>query len=115
MRKKKKIQGPLKCRLKQGDKVILLSGRDRKATGILKRILGNRMIVEGLNMVYKHVKANPQAGVEGSIIKKEATIHASNVAIYNPQTEKADRVGFKFLENGDKVRVFKSDQTHIDG
>ena len=66
------------------------------------------LIVSGINMIKKHQKPNPQLGVAGGIVEKEAAIHASNVAIYNPATKKADRVGFKVLENGDKVRVFKS-------
>lgn len=115
MRKKHKKSTPVvKCRLKQGDKVILLSGRDRKRTGTLTRIIGDRVIVAGLNKVHKHVRANPEANIEGGIIQKEASIHISNVAIFNEKTEKADRVAFKLLDDGRKVRVFNSDKTQID-
>ena len=77
--------------------------------GKVVRVLAeDRLIVSGINMIKKHQKPNPQLGVAGGIVEKEAAIHASNVAIYNAATKKADRVGFKVLENGDKVRVFKS-------
>ena len=96
-------------KIKRDDEVIVIAGRDKGKRGKVVRVLGaGRVIVSGINMIKKHQKPNPQAGVAGGIVEKEASIDASNVAIYNPATKKADRVGFKVLENGDKVRVFKS-------
>jgi large subunit ribosomal protein L24 len=95
-------------KIKRDDEVIVIAGRDKGKRGKVVRVLAERVIVSGINIVKKHQKPNPQAGVAGGIIEKEASIHTSNVAIYNPATKQADRVGFKVLENGDKVRVFKS-------
>lgn len=95
-------------KIKRDDEVIVIAGRDKGKRGKVVRVLADRVIVSGINMIKKHQKPNPQLGVAGGIIEKEASIHASNVAIYNPATKQADRVGFKVLENGDKVRVFKS-------
>ena len=96
-------------KIRTGDEVVVLTGRDKGKRGKVVRVLAeDRLIVSGINMIKKHQKPNPQLGVAGGIVEKEAAIHASNVAIYNPATKKADRVGFKVLENGDKVRVFKS-------
>jgi large subunit ribosomal protein L24 len=95
-------------KIKRDDEVIVIAGRDKGKRGKVVRVLAERVIVSGINMIKKHQKPNPQAGVAGGIIEKEASIHTSNVAIYNPATKQADRVGFKVLENGDKVRVFKS-------
>jgi large subunit ribosomal protein L24 len=95
-------------KIKRDDEVIVIAGRDKGKRGKVVRVLAERVIVSGINMIKKHQKPNPQAGVAGGIIEKEASIHTSNVAIYNPATKQADRVGFKILENGDKVRVFKS-------
>jgi large subunit ribosomal protein L24 len=96
-------------KIKRDDEVIVIAGRDKGKRGKVVRVLDqDRLIVSGVNMVKKHQKPNPQMGVPGGIVEKEAAIQASNVAIFNPATKKADRVGFKILENGDKVRVFKS-------
>ncbi len=95
-------------KIKRDDEVIVIAGRDKGKRGKVVRVLAERVIVSGINMIKKHQKPNPQAGVAGGIIEKEASIHTSNVAIYNPATKQADRVGFKVLENGDKIRVFKS-------
>ena len=96
-------------KINRDDEVIVIAGRDKGKRGKVVRILAeDRLIVSGINMIKKHQKPNPQAGVAGGIIEKEASIHTSNVAIYNSATKKADRVGFKVLENGDKIRVFKS-------
>jgi large subunit ribosomal protein L24 len=95
-------------KIKRDDEVIVIAGRDKGKRGKVVRVLAERVVVSGINIVKKHQKPNPQAGVAGGIIEKEASIHTSNVAIYNPATKQADRVGFKVLENGDKVRVFKS-------
>ncbi len=102
-------------KIKKGDEVIVLVGKDRGKRGTVKQVLTNdRVIVEGVNLVKKHQKPNPARGIPGGIIEKELPIHVSNVAIYNPQTEKADRVGFRFLEDGRKVRYFKSTNEVID-
>ena len=95
-------------KIKRDDEVIVIAGRDKGKRGKVVRVLADRVIVAGINLIKKHQKPNPQAGVAGGIIEKEASIHTSNVAIYNPATKQADRIGFKVLENGDKVRVFKS-------
>ncbi|EPJ44142.1 MAG: 50S ribosomal protein L24 [Osedax symbiont Rs1] len=96
-------------KIKGDDEVIVIAGRDKGKRGKVMRILENDLlIVSGINMVKKHVKPNPQAQQPGGIIEKEATIAVSNVAIFNPATGKGDRVGFKKLEDGTKVRFFKS-------
>jgi large subunit ribosomal protein L24 len=95
-------------KIKRDDEVIVIAGRDKGKRGKVVRVLADRVIVSGINLIKKHQKPNPQAGVAGGIIEKEASIHTSNVAIYNSKTKQADRVGFKVLDNGDKVRVFKS-------
>ncbi|MBT3346912.1 MAG: 50S ribosomal protein L24 [Thiotrichales bacterium] len=102
-------------RIKKGDEVIVLTGKDKGQRGTVSRVLfeKDRVFVDGINMVKKHTKANPNAGVAGGIIDKEMSIHLSNVAIYNSETGKGDRVGFK-LDDGKKVRYFKSNGANID-
>ena len=96
-------------KIKGNDEVIVIAGRDKGKRGKVARILDNDLlIVSGINMVKKHVKPNPQAQQPGGIIEKEASIAVSNVAIFNPATGKGDRVGFKTLEDGTTVRLFKS-------
>ena len=95
-------------KIKRDDEVIILAGKDKGKRGKVRKVLDNgKMIVSGVNMVKKHTKANPQAGVAGGIVEKEAPIQISNVAIFNPSTSKADRVGFK-VDGDSKVRIFKS-------
>ena len=95
-------------KLKKDDQVIIIAGKDKGKRGSIKRVLDDeRVEVTGVNMVKKHTKPNPQLGVQGGIVEREAPIHVSNVAIYNPKSSKADRVGFK-VEDGKKVRVYKS-------
>jgi len=95
-------------KIRRDDEVIVIAGKDKGKRGRVSQVrTDNRLIVTGINMVKKHQKANPQAGVQGGIIEKEAPIQVSNVAIFNPSTNKADRVGFRF-EDGKKVRFFKS-------
>lgn len=107
----------LKLRIKKGDVVIVTTG---KSSGHIGKILSVRMgkvVVEGANLVKKHIKANPQLGKQGGIIEREASIDASNVQIYNPVAKKADKVGYKFVEKDGsvtKIRVFKSDNNPID-
>ena len=95
-------------KIKRDDEVIVIAGKDKGKRGSVRQVLDNgRLIVAGVNMVKKHVKANPNRGTQGGIVEQEAALHASNVAIWNPKTQKADRVGFRF-EDGKKVRFFKS-------
>jgi len=97
-------------KIRKGDAVIVITGKDKGKRGIVQRTLTERnaVLVEGVNKVKKHVKPNPMKEIQGGITEKEMPIHVSNVALYNPATQKADRVGIKTLENGRKVRVFKS-------
>ncbi|MCK0155284.1 50S ribosomal protein L24 [Alcanivorax sp. S6407] len=95
-------------KIKRDDEVIVIAGKDKGKRGTVQQVLDNgRVIVGGVNMVKKHVKANPNRGTQGGIVEQEAALHASNVAIWNPKSQKADRVGFRF-EDGKKVRFFKS-------
>ncbi len=101
-------------KIKQEDEVIVLAGKDKGKRGKIVRLVGeDRAIVSGVNMIKKHQKPNPQANVPGGIIEKEAAIQISNVAIFNASTNKADRVGIK-LEDGKKVRIFKSSGEKVD-
>jgi large subunit ribosomal protein L24 len=102
-------------KLKREDEVIVIAGKDKGKRGKITRVLNDgRLIVSGINMVKRHTKPNPNLGHQGGIVEKEAGIQASNVAIFNPKTEKADRVGIVVDEAGKKVRVFKSDTSTID-
>ena len=103
------------CKIKKGDEVVVLAGRDKGKRGSVLRVLkDDRVVVENLNMVKRHTKPNPQRGEAGGILDKEMPIHVSNVALYNSVTGKADRVGFKLLEDGRKVRYFKSSGEVVD-
>jgi len=102
-------------KIRKGDTVILIAGRDKGRRGAVIEVLADdRVRVEGLNMAKKHQKPNPNANQPGGIIEREAPLHISNVAIYNPASQKADRVAFKALGDGRKVRVFKSNQEMVD-
>lgn len=102
-------------KIRKGDDVIVTIGKDKGKRGAIVRVLGDdRVIVENVNMVKRHTKPNPQRNVAGGIVEKEMSIHVSNVAIFNPVTKKADRVGFRTLEDGRKVRFFKSNNEVID-
>jgi large subunit ribosomal protein L24 len=102
-------------KIKQGDEVIVITGKDKGKTGRVTRVLkDSKLLVEGINQVKKNQKPNPNAGVAGGIIVKDMPINISNVGLYNPETKKADRVGFKFLEDGKKVRYFKSTNEVVD-
>jgi len=102
-------------KIKKGDEVIVLTGKDKGRRGNVLRVLPtDRVIVEGVNMVKKHQKPNPLKGTAGGIVEKEVSIHASNVALFNAATGKADRVGIKMLEDGRKVRFFKSNGEVVD-
>ena len=96
-------------KIKREDEVIVLTGKDKGKCGVVQKVLGdNKLLVSGINMMKKHQRPNPQLGVAGGIVEKEAAIQVSNVAIYNPSTKQADRVGFKVAEDGSKTRIFKS-------
>ncbi len=103
-------------KIKKDDQVIVITGKDKGKTGAVTRIMDDgRVYVSGVNMIKRHTKGNPQMNQPGGIIEKEAPIQASNVAIYNSATNKADKVGIKVLDDGQKVRVFKSTGEPIDG
>lgn len=102
-------------RIKKGDEVIVTAGKDKGRRGSVMQILkNNRVMVENINVVKKHAKPNPMAGIEGGIIEKEMSIDASNIMLFNPATNKGDRVGIKTLEDGKKVRFFKSNNEVVD-
>ncbi len=96
-------------KIRKGDDVVVLTGKDKGKRGsVLRRVDEDHVLVDGVNRAKKHMKPNPVKGVAGGIVDKDMPIHLSNVALFNPATKKADRVGFKVLEDGRKVRVFKS-------
>ena len=102
-------------RIRKGDRVIVTTGRDKGRQGTVIRVLeDDRVLIENVNMVKKHQKPNPQQNAPGGIVQKEAAVHVSNVMLFNPATKKGDRVGFKTLDNGRKVRVFKSNGEVVD-
>ena len=102
-------------KIRKDDQVIVITGKDKGKTGVVTNLLDDgRLYVSGVNMITRHTKGNPQMGQPGGIIEKEAPIQASNIAIYNSATNKADRVGIK-VEDGNKIRVFKSTGEAIDG
>ncbi|MEW4981781.1 MAG: 50S ribosomal protein L24 [Cycloclasticus sp.] len=102
-------------KIKKGDEVIVLTGKDKGKRGlILSVVSADKVLVEGINSVKKHQKPNPNKGIEGGIVEKQMPINISNVAIFNTQTKKADRIGFRVLEDGKKVRFFKSTNEVLD-
>ena len=102
-------------KIRKGDQVYVLSGRDRGKRGTVLRVYPDqRLVVEGVNLVKRHTKPNPQLGTPGGIVEKEVPLQTSNVALYNPATQKPDRVGFRSLEDGRKVRYFKSNGEVVD-
>ena len=102
-------------KIRKGDQVIVLTGRDKGKRGTVLRVLPtDQVIVEGINVVKRHTKPNPTLGTPGGIVQKEAPLHVSNVAIFNPMTSKPDRVGIRTLEDGRKVRFFKSNNEVVD-
>jgi len=102
-------------RIKKGDEVIVTSGKDKGRRGtVLEVFADDRVSVQNVNVVKKHSKPNPMRGLEGGIVEKEMPLHISNVMLFNPATNKGDRVGFKILEDGKKVRYFKSNGEVID-
>jgi len=102
-------------RIRKGDNIVVIAGRDKGKRGIvLRRVDKDHVVVEGVNRVKKHQRPNPMKGQTGGIIDKDMPIHISNVALFNTQTQKADRIAVKVLEDGRKVRVFKSNGEMVD-
>jgi len=102
-------------RIRKGDDVIVVAGKDKGKRGSVLRVLADgRLVVSDVNMVKRHTKPNPNRGVPGGIVEKEMPIDRSNIMLFNPQTDKADRVGFRILEDGRKVRFFKSTDEVVD-
>ena len=101
-------------RIRKGDRVVVTAGREKGRQGVVLRVLAAHVVIENLNMVKRHTRPNPQANQPGGIVQKEAPIHASNVMLFNPATKKGDRIGIRTLENGRKVRFFKSNGEVVD-
>ncbi len=103
-------------KIRKGDEVVVLAGKDKGKRGVVLKVIQEleKIIVENINMVKRHTKGNPMQGTPGGIVEKEMPLDISNVAIWNPISEKADRIGFKMLEDGQKVRFFKSDDEVVD-
>ncbi|MCW4453639.1 50S ribosomal protein L24 [Flavobacterium sp. MXW15] len=101
-------------RIKKGDQVVVNTGKDKGKQGEVVRVDGDRVVVSNVNIVKRHTKPNPQAGIAGGVVEREASIHISNVNVVNPATGKGERVGFKVLEDGRKLRVFRSSGEALD-
>ncbi|RDZ27660.1 MULTISPECIES: 50S ribosomal protein L24 [Lysobacter] len=101
-------------RIKKGDQVIVTAGKDKGKKGDVVRVLGDKVVVANINVVKRHTKPNPQANQPGGVIEREAPIHISNVMLFNPATGKGERIGFKVLEDGRKLRVFRSSGEAVD-
>ena len=102
-------------KIRKGDQVVVTTGKDKGKRGTVLRMVGDdQVVVENINIAKKHVRPNPMRGEQGGIVDKEMPLHVSNVALYNPTTGQADRVGMKVLEDGRKVRVFKSNGEVVD-
>ncbi|HEY9398051.1 MAG TPA: 50S ribosomal protein L24 [Burkholderiales bacterium] len=102
-------------KIRKGDNVVVIAGRDKGKRGaVVRRVDKERVVVEGVNRVKKHVRPNPMKGQQGGIVDKDMPIHISNVALFNPQTKKADRVSVKSLDDGRTVRVFRSNGEMVD-
>lgn len=102
-------------KIRKGDEVIVIAGRDKGKRGTVSKVVSDeQLLVEGVNVVKRHTRPNPSKGTTGGIIEKEMPIHRSNIALYNPQLSKADRVGIRRLEDGKKVRFFKSTEEVVD-
>ena len=102
-------------RIRKGDQVVVIAGKDKGKRGDVVRVAGDKVVVSNINVIKRHTKPNPQAGQPGGVIEREAPIHISNVMLFNPASGKGERVGFKVLEDGRKLRVFRSSGESIDG
>ncbi len=101
-------------RIRKGDQVIVITGKNKGQKGEIVRVAGDKVVVTNINLIKRHTKPNPQANQPGGIIEREAPIHISNVMVFNPAAGKGDRVGIKVLEDGRKLRVFRSSGEAID-
>ena len=102
-------------RIRKGDEIVVIAGRDKGKRGtVLRRTGVEHVVVEGINRVKKHQRPNPMKGLTGGVVDKDMPIHVSNVALFNPATQKADRIAFKLLPDGRKVRVFRSNGEQVD-
>ena len=102
-------------RIRKGDEVVVIAGREKGRRGtVIKVLADDRVLVENVNMVKRHTRPNPQRGVQGGIVEKEAALHLSNVMLWNPATKKGDRVGVRALADGRRVRYFKSNDEVVD-
>ena len=102
-------------KIRKGDQVQVITGKDKGKRGVVTRVRSDeRVVVEGVNLIKRHTKPNPTLGTPGGIVARENPVHISNIAIFNPVTSKPDRVGFKTLEDGRKVRIFKSTKEVVD-
>jgi large subunit ribosomal protein L24 len=102
-------------RIRKGDRVLVIAGKNKGQKGVVMRVGADRVVVENINIVKRHTKANPQANQPGGVVEREAPLHISNVMLLNAVTGKGERVGFKVLEDGRKVRVFRSSGEVIEG
>ncbi|MGO4551694.1 50S ribosomal protein L24 [Lysobacter sp. 2RAF19] len=102
-------------RIRKGDQVVVISGKDKGKRGDVVRVAGDKVVVSNINVIKRHTKPNPQLGQAGGVIEREAPIHISNVMLFNPASGKGERIGFKVLEDGRKLRVFRSSGESIDG
>ena len=101
-------------RIKKGDQVVVIAGKDKGKRGDVVRVAGDKVVVSNINIIKRHTKPNPQAGQPGGVIEREAPIHISNVMLFNPASGKGERVGIKVLEDGRKLRVFRSSGEAVD-
>jgi len=102
-------------RIRKGDQVVVISGKDKGKRGDVVRVAGDKVVVSNINVIKRHTKPNPQLGQAGGVIERGAPIHISNVMLFNPASGKGERIGFKVLEDGRKLRVFRSSGESIDG
>ena len=101
-------------RIRKGDQVVVIAGKDKGKKGDVVRVAGDKVVVSNINVIKRHTKPNPQAGQPGGVIEREAPIHISNVMLFNPISGKGERVGIKVLEDGRKLRVFRSSGEAVD-
>ena len=101
-------------RIKKGDQVVVIAGKDKGKRGDVVRVAGDKLVVSNINIIKRHTKPNPQAGQPGGVIEREGSIHISNVMLFNPASGKGERIGIKVLEDGRKLRVFRSSGEAVD-
>ena len=101
-------------KIRKGDEVVVITGREKGRRGTVIKMLGDKLVVENVNMVKRHTRPNPQKGTQGGIVEKEAALHISNVQLWNPIAKKGDRVGIRALADGKRVRYFKSNDEVVD-